>query len=424
MDDSHLLDPVQILYGSNQPVVEDAVLIDKGHLIGFGDLARDLAKGKGINPKPSKEKLLAPCLVDPHSVLEEPINGLTESLRSIRKAAANAGYGQIALLPRSSNWRDKSELLRSFNDPLNDVTIHLWGSFSKGGEGKALSPHADLIEHGAIGLAEDDYSPPIDLLKQGLLLGEMGNSPLLFAPRDKNIQGDGIVREGVETLRAGWVPDPLASETLPLTQLLELQKLHPERSIRLMNLSTKDGVSILAKSSNKPLASVFWWHLVTDRAALNLSEIGWRVSPSIGSPQDRKALIKALKDKTLNAVAVHSIPLNEEETEQPLDQRPPGLSGHQLVLSALWQELVVKSNFSIEELWEALSFGPSKLLNAPEENLYLGSKRWLLFDPNKHWIQDRFHSRSPLAANQPWQGRNMLGKVVACGLKYSESPTD
>ena len=68
---------------------------------------------------------------------------------------------------------------------------------------RAMSPpHADLLEHGAIGLADDDQIIPLALLERGLLLGEMilpracGEDPLL--------QEDGIVRDGVETLRAGW----------------------------------------------------------------------------------------------------------------------------------------------------------------------------------------------------------------------------
>ncbi|MDP6851974.1 MAG: dihydroorotase [Prochlorococcaceae cyanobacterium ETNP1_MAG_8] len=417
MPEAQLLDPIRILHGSDQPVVEDAVLISDKHLIAFGEKARKQANELGLSSTAASQQLLAPCLVDPHSVLEDPISGRSETLISLRHTAVAAGYGQLALLPRSSSWRDRPERLQGFTNPNSDVDIHLWGGFSRDGAGSELSPHADLLQHGALGLADDDLILPVILLQRGLLVGEMGTAPVLLAPRDEQIQGDGMVREGVEALRAGWPPDPFASETLPLRQLLELQQQHPERSLRLMNLATANGVDIMASYASRPMASVCWWHLVADQSRLDPTELGWRVTPSLGSSRDREALINALANGTLTAVAVHAIPLDEEDTQLPPNQLEPGLAGHQLVLPALWQELVVKAGWSVEQLWHALSFGPSQMLNLPEERLNPGSRRWLIFDPDQLWVQDRHDGNTSKAANQPWQGRQLKGRVVACGLR-------
>ncbi len=413
---SKLLDPVKILYDSKHSVVQDAALIIDNHLIAFGNEARKQGKAKGIANESAENQLLAPCLVDPHSVLEAPINSKNENLQSLKIAAANAGYGQLALLPRSNIWRDRPELLKGFSNPQTEVVIHLWGSFSKSGQRKELAPHADLLENGAIGLAEDDLMLPIDLLKKGLVLGEIGSFPLLVAPRDADIQGNGMVREGVEALRAGWPPDPRASETFPLTQLIELHRQHPKSNICLMNISTADGISILQASKNKPLATVCWWHLVADGSLLSPIDLGWRITPSIGTNEDRKSLIKGLLKGILTAVAVNSIPLDKEEILLPPDQRQPGLCGYQLVLPALWQELIVKEGWSIEELWKVLSFGPSRMINTQEESLEIGSRRWLLFDPQKTWEQSLNNKGISLGANQPWEGKELTGKIISCGL--------
>ena len=418
MSESQLLDPIQILYDPDTSLSKDAVLLSHGKIKAFGKQARDLGKRLGIPAKSASNKLLAPCLVDPHSILEEPLNGRSETLASLRRKAAQAGYGQLALLPRSSSWRDSPERLQGFKDSTSEVLIHLWGGFTKGGKGQELSPHADLVQHGAIGLAEDDSTLSSELLKRGLVISEMGQFPLLLAPRDVKVQGNGMVREGVEALRAGWWPDPVASETLPLSELLELHRQHPQISLRLMNLSTADGVSLLAKSQTKPMASVCWWHLIADTSTLKPSDIGLRVLPSIGGSQDRLALIKGLSDGTLTAIAVHATPLDEEETKLPFDQRAPGLSGHHLVLPSLWQELIVNSGWSVEKLWEVLSFGPSKMLGLSNEHLSLESSRWLLFDPEEVWTNTFNNQLLPFAANQPWQGEKIIGKIVDCGLKY------
>mgnify|MGYP001011424379 CR=1 FL=1 len=89
-------------------------------------------------------------------------------------------------------------------------------------------------------------------------------------------------RQSMETLRAGWPPDPIESEILPLTQLLELHSQYPEISLRLMNISTAEGVAKLKNSFSKPMATVLWWHLVNDNSKLSPFDIGWSVTPSLG----------------------------------------------------------------------------------------------------------------------------------------------
>mgnify|MGYP001301798298 CR=1 FL=1 len=417
MANSLYLDPVQILYGPKKKIKTDSVLIIDGYISCFGNEARDQAKVLGIPRRIVPNNLLAPPLVDPHSVLEEPINGNCENLNSLRISASKAGYGQIALLPRSKEFRDSPEKIRAFPKNKSDINIHLWGNFSHEGKGERLSPHGDLIQHGAIGLTDDDFMINTSLLQRGFALGEMGEVAVLIAPRDKKIQGKGIFREGIDTLRAGWMHDPTASEIIPLQQILDLHYQFPEKSIRIMNVSTNDAVQKLKNSPTKTQASVCWWHLVSDTTTLKRPECSWRVSPSLGGLDHRKALIKGVKERILSSIAVNSIPLDEEDTQLPLEQREPGISGHQLVLPSLWQELIVKEKFSIEQLWSALSFGPSEMIKSSYETLKIGSRRWILFDPNHYWIQSRYSKDSPKAANQPWEGKKILGKVINTGLK-------
>ena len=100
----------------------------------------------------------------------------------------------------------------------------------------------------------------------------------------------------------------------------------------------------------------------------------------------------------------------------PTDQRPPGLSGHHLVLPALWDALIRHGDFQIHDLWQALSFGPSAMLNLPIETLQQGSRRWLLFDPDHRWTVQRHGVGAPSAANLPLLEQELQGRVVACGL--------
>tara|TARA_Y100001968_G_scaffold89236_1_gene80314 strand:+ start:30096 stop:31352 length:1257 start_codon:yes stop_codon:yes gene_type:complete len=412
-----LLDPIQILKGEDHQLISDAVLISNGYIKAFGEEARAIGRELNLNSTSAKEQLIAPCLVDPHSVLEDPLNGKYENLESLSKKAASSGYGQVALLPKGLRWRDNPDQIQKLNASENEVEIHFLGSFSKGGKGKDIAPHADMLQYGAIGIAEFDSIPSTELLRKGILLNEIGDKPLFLSPRDPIIQGNGIVREGIETLRAGWAPDPIESEVIPLCQILELQKEYPKASLRVMNLSTSTSVETLEKSEVQPMSSVCWWHLIADSSILSPSDIGWRVSPSLGTPQDRRGLIKGLQNGTLTGVSVNAIALGDPEVKRPAEERLPGLSGYHLVLPMLWNELVVKSGWSIEKLWQAISFGPSEMLNSPKESLCIGSKRWLIFDPNHSWVQLINRKQRMVASNEPLEGKEILGKVIECGIR-------
>ena len=416
MTSNYLFENIQILEGPGAHLKKETVLIKNGVIQSFGQKASQDAELLGIEPQKAQNKLLAPCLVDPHSFLESPFSGREENIYTLIKKAAYAGYGQIGILPRSNLWRDQIELIISLKSIESEVLLHYWGGFSIGGKGLSLSNHADLLQNGAIGLADDDFIPPIKLLRQGFLLGEMREAPVLIAPRDKSIQAEGMSRYSVQTLRAGWVPDPLESELLPLIQILELYRLYPEIALRLMNISTSESVSILKDTSFKPMSTVLWWHLVNDNSRLSPYDIGWSVTPSIGSPKDRASLINGLRENILTAISVHSTPLDDSETKRPANERKKGISGYNLVLPLLWNELVKKSGWTIEKLWDKLSFGPSQVLNQLEERLRIGSNRWLLFDPDKEWIQSGKENPLTTATNQPVKDQKICGKVIDSGL--------
>ncbi|MCT0199521.1 dihydroorotase [Synechococcus sp. CS-1325] len=407
------LEQVQYLEGPDLALRHEDVLIEQGRLAAIGPQAVARAEILGLTPWPAARWLLAPALVDPHSVLEQPAGSVAETLESLMRAAAAAGYGTVALLPRGRSWRDQPEhLLLAARPPFQ---LPLWAGFSLGGAGLELAPHADLIAAGAIGLAEDDTLPPLPLLERGLRLGEAAGRPVLLAPRDAALSRGGFVREGVEALRVGWPLDPPLSETLPLQSILALDQELPAAEIRLAQLSTAAGVTLLRSHPRSLPASVCWWHLVADSGRLDPVAEGWRVVPALGGPDDRRSLLAALADGVLSAVAVQHVPLDAEECLLPIDQRRPGLAGHGFVLPALWQELVLGAGWSIPALWQVLCWGPARFLGLAAETLQPGSERWILFDPERRWEpgSDAFGSR---AANQPYAGCSLTGQVLASGL--------
>ena len=406
-----LLRGVNLLEGPDRPQRLADVRFADGRILAIdGQTAAD----PGVPELDAGDLWLGPALVDPHSVLEDPLTGRGETLSSLAAAAALGGYGTVALLPWAHPWRDRAETLQlHWPEPLN---LQLWGSFTLGGEDRELAEHEQLLRAGAVGLASGPVLPASALLERGLRLGETGDHPLLLAPRDPSLSQQGFVRQRVEALRAGWPVDPPISETLPLELLLLLESGAAAPRLRLMNLSTLEAVTRLERQPNPPQASVCWWHLLADSGTLDPAAEGWRIEPSLGGPQDREALIGALERGLIQAVAVHHQALDAEETLLSLEQRRAGVAGHGLaggVLAALWSELVERRHWDPALLWDRLCWGPSRFLGLEPEPLAPGSRRWILFSPKAR--DEQRHSAS-LAANHPRPPRGHQGAIVASGL--------
>ena len=69
----------------------------------------------------------------------------------------------------------------------------------------------------------------------------------------------------------------------------------------------------------------------------------------------------------------------------------------------------------MQELWRVLCFGPAAQLGLEAPGLELGSRRWLLFDPQRRW-RPADDALGPKAANQPFATAELTGQVLACGL--------
>ena len=418
-----LLRGVHVLEGPGLPPRRADVRIEAGRLERMVEATPDTATDvdePGLRVIDAGRCWLAPPLVDPHSVLEDPLQGRSETLASLAAAAAAGGYGTVALLPWGHPWRDRpADLALRWSEPLQ---LHCWGSLSRGGADQELADHDDQLRAGAIGLAGGAALPPLGLLERGLRLAEMGDSPVLLCPRDPSLNQHGFVRERVEALRAGWPVDPAVSETLPLESLLALATALPGARLRLMNLSTAEAVRRLESLEHPPKASVCWWHLLADSGTLDPAASGWRLEPSLGGPTDREALIGALESGLIGAVAVHHQALDAEEMLLSLEQRRAGVAGHGLrgptgyggILPSLWRELVTRRGWTPQRLWERLCWGPSVFLGLEPERLQTGSRRWILFDPE---ATPREESSPSLAANHPTPPGGSEGAIVASGLR-------
>ena len=412
-----LLQDVWVVAAPHQAPQRRDVLLD-GAQVRDWSTPGGLVVGDTTSVVAAADLWLGPSLVDPYSHLEEAY-GLVDNLPRLAAAALEGGYGTVALSHQAKPWRDQPQsLIMGYHHGLEFFS---WGSFTTGDTGQDFGNHGALLAAGAVGLAEESYPVHQQLLFHGLQWQADAHSrgegfPLAIAPRDPHLQAGGIAREGADALRLGLPTDPVASELLPLQQLLQATDLiEGPTGLRLLNLSTAAAVACLQHHPYTPTTAIHWWHLVEDTSGLSRLSDSWRVQPSLGSYRDRQALLEAVQQGLITCCTVNHRAIDHQQQLLPVEERPAGLAGYAHVLPLLWGELVEGLNLPVEKLWWLLCWGAQQFLGQRLEPLRLGSNRWLLFSPKDSWIMPCYRARRG-GGNRPWQGRIIQGRVVATGL--------
>jgi dihydroorotase len=252
------------------------------------------------------------------------------------------------------------------------------------------------------------------LIQKILEYGQPLGLTVAFTPIDQAIRQEGVMREGFNSLRYGLPGDPVASETIALTTLLELSASF-HTPVHIMRVSTNRGVALIraAKEQGLPItASTTWLHLLLTTDDIVSYDPNLKLAPPLGNKSDREALIDGIKTGVIDAIAIDHQAYTYEENTVAFASAPPGAIGLELALPLLWQNLVTEETWSPLQLWQALTANPLACLGQTLEPITVNSKQDLiLFNPHQDWIATPGHFHSP-AMNTSWLGKQIRGKVL------------
>ena len=137
------------------------------------------------------------------------------------------------------------------------------------------------------------------------------------------------------------------------------------------------------------------------------SNVEYRVNPSFGKEKDRKALIHAIKDGTIDICATDHAPHSKEDKEKG----SPGISNIEVAFSMYWK-IFHDNDIPIEKLSEMMSEKPAKMLGLNCGEIAAGKEaNLILVDTQKEYPMDinQFLSKSN---NNPFHGKIVKGEVL------------
>ena len=192
---------------------------------------------------------------------------------------------------------------------------------------------------------------------------------------------------------------------------------YEERPVPLLHLSARESVEELRRRRAAGVAAtaeVTPHHLCLTDDAVQTLDPHLKMNPPLRSPRDRGALIDALLDGTIDAIATDHAPHAREAKDVPFEAAPFGVTGLETAFSALYTYLVEPGLVPLEVVLERMSAGPARVYGLPEPRIELGAPANLvLIDTETSWTvrDDGFRSRS---ANS-W----LLGKTLHAEVKLT-----
>jgi dihydroorotase len=351
-------------------------------------------------------QILAPGLIDLYSHSGEPGFEERETLESIEKAAIAGGFTQLNLLPDTNPAIDNPASVAQIR--AKSPRINCWGALTLQTQGQQMTELSELAAAGIVGFSDGKAIANLGLIRRVLEYLQPIQKPIALWACDPGLAGKGVIREGTNSMRFGLPGIPIMAESAPLSALLEcIEEIGTP--VHLMRISTARGVELIrdAKARGVPVtASTTWLHLLKSTDAVSSYDPNLRLDPPLGNPSDREALIQAVQEGIIDAIAVDHSPFTYEEKTVAFGEAPSGAIGLELALPLLWANLVESGRWSALELWQSLTVRSAQCLNQSFQ-----PQDFILFDPNQKWTVDRANLRS-LSTNTSWLNRSISGRVL------------
>jgi dihydroorotase len=385
--------------------------------------------------------VLAPGLVDLYSHSGEPGFEERETLSSLLQAAAAGGFTRVAILPDTKPAIDNpagvswlrsryqqmgggvEEWRSGGAEVLNSMpNLYCWGALTQGANSQQMTELAELAAAGVVGLADGQPINHPALLRRLLEYLHPLDRPVALWCYDRSLAGNGVMREGNDSVRFGLPGIPVMSETSALAAALECVEVIGT-PVHFMRIASARSVELIRSAKNRGLpvtASTTWMHILLTSADLGSYDPSLHLEPALGDTADRTALIQGLQDGTLDAIAIDHTPYTYEEKTVAFAESPPGAVGLELALPLLWQNLVETGTVSALELWRVLSTHPAQCLKQSSSKIAPGELiEAILFDPQKQWKVATSTLKS-LATNTPWLEQELTGRVVQIWLPHND----
>jgi dihydroorotase len=408
----HLIDPAAKI---NAPM--DLLLRD-GRVAGIAEPGK--IRGSADEKFDARGLIVAPGFIDIHVHLREPGQSYKETIATGTAAAAAGGFTSVCTMPNTAPVVDKAEWVSWLRHPERGALVNVFpiAAATRGSRGGTLTDFAALQRAGAVAVS-DDGKPILedDTMRMALRLGAELNFPVVQHAEDTRMTENCCMHSGPSSFRLGLRAMPAAAEASIVDRDVALAMQIRESRMHVAHLSTADALKAVRRGKRAKAhvtCEVTPHHFSLIDENVGEYDTNFKMNPPLRSSTDREAILVALADGTVDAIATDHAPHALHEKQVEFEKASFGITGLETALALAVTKLHREHKIPLTRIVELFTAGPARVFDLRARgSLMKGNHADVtIFDPRKRWTFEATKSRS-LARNTPFDGWQLTGKIVA-----------
>ena len=187
--------------------------------------------------------------------------------------------------------------------------------------------------------------------------------------------------------------------------------------VYLAHVSTRGAIEAVRRAKERGArvtCEVAPHHFTLTDAACEGFDTNVKMNPPLRSREHVEAILEAIADGTVDAIATDHAPHHADEKALEFDHAPFGITGLETAVGLALDRLVHGGHISLERLVELFSVNPARIFSL-EGRGTLKPGAWgdvTVLDPELRWTFDASRSKSK-SRNTPFDGYTFHGAPVA-----------
>ncbi len=364
--------------------------------------------------------IVAPGFIDLHVHLREPGQSYKETIATGTAAAAAGGFTSVCTMPNTAPVVDTPEWVAWLRHPERAAVVNVFpiAAATSSSRGTTLTDFAALQRAGAVAVT-DDGKPILDdeVMRAALRLGAELNLPVVQHAEDTRLTENCSMHEGPTSFRLGLRGMPAIAEANIVDRDVTLTQQIRESRLHVAHLSTSDALKAVRRGKRakaRVTCEVTPHHFTLLDQDVGEYNTNFKMNPPLRSATDREAILVALADGTVDAIATDHAPHATHEKEVEFERAAFGITGLETALALAITKLHREHKIPLARIVELFTVGPARAFDLRGRgSLARGNFADVtIFDPKKRWTFEATKSRS-LSHNTPFDGWQFTGKVVA-----------
>ena len=364
--------------------------------------------------------IVAPGFIDLHVHLREPGQSYKESFSSGTSAAAAGGFTSVCAMPNTVPVVDTADWVHWQRSPERGAVVNVFpiAAATQASQGQTLTDFSGLQRAGAVAVT-DDGKPILhdEIMRAALQLGAELNLPIVQHAEDTRLTEHCSMHFGPSSFRLGLRGMPSSAEAAIVERDVTLTQQIRDARLHVAHLSTAEALKAVRRGKRakaRVSCEVTPHHFSLIDENVGEYDTRFKMNPPLRSAADREAILVALADGTVDAIATDHAPHATHEKQVEFERAAFGITGLETALALAVSRLHREHKIPLARIVELFSSGPARVFNLKNRgSLACGSFADVtIFDARKRWTFDASKSHS-LSRNTPFDGWQFTGKVIA-----------